>query len=277
MQELNLVYLAAGMSSRFNGKVKQLIKVGPKEETLIEVSIAQALDAQITSIIFIVGEKTEYSFKEKFGSFYKGIPVKYVKQSFDISQRDKPWGTAEAVSSILPIINGPSIVCNGDDLYGSDAYTILKQHVKHSNDSALAGYLLADVLPQEGEVNRGIVSVDHNNHVQAIEENYKLSKGNYQERGLTNKSICSMNFFLFQKDAIQLLKERVEAFKLVHKDNRTIECLLPQQVSELLQAKQITMKSYAAKNEWIGVTNPADEEIVRNYLRNADLNTSKSE
>ena len=81
-QEIAVVYIVAGISSRFGGRVKQLVKV-TDEHTLIEYSINQALKAGFTKIIFIVGEKTEQRFKEMFGNKYKGIPVQYVFQAYD--------------------------------------------------------------------------------------------------------------------------------------------------------------------------------------------------
>src|SRR3989344_9452907 len=99
MMELALVYMVAGLSKRFGGKPKGLAKVGPNGETLLEYSLNQALPAGFTKIIFIVGEKTERLFKEKFGNSYKGVPIEYAMQEYDSAKRDKPWGTADALCS----------------------------------------------------------------------------------------------------------------------------------------------------------------------------------
>lgn len=42
---LSLVYMVAGMSSRFGGKIKQFAQVGPNNSSLIEYSLQQALPA----------------------------------------------------------------------------------------------------------------------------------------------------------------------------------------------------------------------------------------
>ena len=47
-----LLYLVAGMSSRFGGNVKQMAIVGPEKETLIEYSVKQALHNKFNKIIF---------------------------------------------------------------------------------------------------------------------------------------------------------------------------------------------------------------------------------
>ena len=38
-----IIFMVAGMSSRFGGKPKQLEKIGPNDESLIEYSVNQAL------------------------------------------------------------------------------------------------------------------------------------------------------------------------------------------------------------------------------------------
>jgi choline kinase len=56
------LYRVAGISSRFGGKIKQFVRVGPSGEILIEYSLNQALSAGFTKIVFIVGDKTEVPF-----------------------------------------------------------------------------------------------------------------------------------------------------------------------------------------------------------------------
>jgi len=38
---LAVVYMVAGLTSRFEGKIKQFAKVGPDDETLIEYSLSR--------------------------------------------------------------------------------------------------------------------------------------------------------------------------------------------------------------------------------------------
>ena len=56
---LILVYMVAGISSRFGGKIKQFAPINDAGKTLIEHSLDQALPAGFTKIIFIVGNTTE--------------------------------------------------------------------------------------------------------------------------------------------------------------------------------------------------------------------------
>ena len=58
-----LVYMVGGLSSRFGG-IKQLCIVGANNETLLEISIKQALKQPFSKIIFITNKKTEHLFRK---------------------------------------------------------------------------------------------------------------------------------------------------------------------------------------------------------------------
>ena len=59
---IDIVFLVAGMSSRFNGNPKQMAKIGPNNETLIEISVNQALTQNFNSIYFITNINTQSLF-----------------------------------------------------------------------------------------------------------------------------------------------------------------------------------------------------------------------
>ena len=174
--DIALVYMVAGMSSRFNGKIKQFAKVGPNNETLIEYSLNQALPAGFTKIIFIVGEKTEQPFKEMFGDNYKTVPVKYTFQNYNKEKRDRPWGTLDALCCARDLINCPFVVCSGDDIYGKESFKTLVKHLKNNPTNATVGYKLKNVLSKVGTVNRGIFKTNSNNEVISIEEVFNINK-----------------------------------------------------------------------------------------------------
>ena len=269
MENIAIVYMVAGLSSRFGGKIKQFAEVGLQGETLMEVSLNQALPAGFTKIIFIVGEKTEIPFKEKFGDNYNGIPVYYALQKYDSKIRKKPWGTMDSLCSAKELIDCPFVVCNGDDLYGKEPFNILVRHLKKKSTNATIGYKLGDVLPEEGEVNRGIFKVkSETNIVESLKEELKISKENLYSRNLSRNNLCSMNIFAFHPEDLELLNKILIDFKEKHKNNPEIECLLPEEINKLIQAKKITMEIYPTNEKWMGITNPQDEIIVKENLRN---------
>ncbi len=265
MKEMALVYMVAGLSSRFGGKIKQFAKVGSNDETLIECSLNQALTAGFSKIIFIVGNKTQKPFRKKFGNSYHGIPIFYALQKFDEKKRDRPWGSVGALCAIKDIIDCPFVVCNGDDLYGKETFQILAKHLQNKSTNATVGYKLGNVLP-EGSVNRGIFESNPNNTVNSLREVFDITRGNLKEKALSEEDLCSMNIFALQPEVIDNLNFILQDFKEKNTGDRKIECLLPQELGNLIKSNKLTIYLYPTENNWMGITNPGDELKVREQL-----------
>jgi len=263
--DLAVLYPVAGMSSRFGGRMKWLIKVGPMGESLIEYSVNQALSAGFNKIIFIVSEQTEPYFKEIFGESYNGAKVYYAFQEFDKVARDCPWGTVDALCSGLSLIDCPTVFCNGDDIYGEDTFRIIAEHFRNGGlEDVAVGYKLLNVLPDEGRVNRGCFKFE-DNYVKDLQEIFNVEKGNLAEKGLNEDSLISMNIFGFMPETVKKLNERLVEFKEENKDSRDAECLLPNEVGGLVKGG-LRMKVYPTPCKWHGVTNLEDEHVVRAVL-----------
>lgn len=268
MKEIALVYMVAGMSSRFGGKIKCLAPVGPEDETLLEYSFKQALPAGFTKIILIVSEKTKQPIQEKFGNSYNNIPIIYATQEFDYEKRDKPWGTNDALCSAKNLINCPFVVANGDDIYGENSFRILFNHLEKETECATIGYKLENVLPEKGSVNRGVFQTNSQEEVEAIKEHLDISKENFLEKGLSLISLCSMNLFALTPQTLNFLNELLIEFKNKHKEDRKIECFLPEKLGELIKQNKIKMKLYATDDICFGITNPEDEKILKTKIKN---------
>lgn len=264
---ISIVYLVAGLSSRFGGRIKQFAKVGPNNKTLIELSMQQAIESGFTKIIFVVGNLTEAPFKSFFKDSFKNRPILYAKQSFDTSNRDKPWGTADALCSAHSVIDSSFIVCNGDDIYGKKTFKTLIGHLKKSSDDAAIGYKLLSVLPDKGSANRGVFKTDSAGYITDLKEIFSISKSNISSLGLNEDSLCSMNIFALHTSTLQKLRKRVEIFKQLYENDRKKECLLPEEFSQLIKSGEIKMRLYSATEQWFGITNPEDEESIRNALK----------
>ncbi len=268
---ISVVYMVAGLSSRFGGKVKQFAQVGPNGETLIEISMNQALSAGFNEIIFIVGEKTEKLFKEKFGFEYKGTKIAYAMQTFNPLERDKPWGTCDAVVSAKDVITGKFVVCNGDDLYGENTFKMIFEWLSKEGTPVTAGYILGSVLPEKGTVNRGIFTAGDDGCVVNIKEMIGIEKSKLSQFGLNEMNISSQNIWGLRKEDVLLLEEQLYDFKEKHKNDRKSECYLPCELSELIQKGKMKIKLLKGLGQWMGVTNPEDEEVLREVLKNAKV------
>jgi len=266
MNKICLVILAAGMSSRFGGTPKQFAKIGPNGETLIEYSVNQALKMQFSQIHFIVGEKTEKLIKNLFGNKYMDILVTYSIQTYDKSVRSKPWGTADALTTIKGYVNTPFIICNGDDIYGSETFKICYNQLVLDENISM-GFLLKDVLPESGKVNRGIFTIDKNNNMITLNETFGIEKKNVSPKMLET-AMCSVNFFGFQTNIIDIIIDRNNLFKKKNKKNKNVECLLPTVINNLVNNKIINIKVFISNDKWYGVTNPGDEIIMSQQIKN---------
>ena len=101
-----LVIMAAGIGSRFGGGIKQLEKMGPNGEIIMDYSIYDARKAGFNKVVFIIRKDIEADFKEIVGDRIASImDVEYVYQDinslpagYSVPQgRTKPWGTGQAV------------------------------------------------------------------------------------------------------------------------------------------------------------------------------------
>ncbi|VVB76227.1 Nucleotidyl transferase [uncultured archaeon] len=268
-QKIAVVYMCAGMSSRFGGKIKQFAEVGKKGETLMEVSMQQAIKAGFNEIIFIVGEKTEEPFKDKFKAGYLNTPVFYAKQTFDPAERDRPWGTVDALVSAKGVITSSFVVCNGDDLYGEKSFKIMHDFLLKSaseDECATMGYELGNVLSKQGGVNRAKYLLDAKKNVIGLEEIFDIKKENMTQKEINEKTAVSMNLFGLKEKTLELLEQRLIDYKKKNAGDRRLECYLPNELGALAKDKKITLKLLHTKDKWLGITNPGDEVAVRKEL-----------
>ena len=258
-----IVFMVAGMSSRFGGKPKQMAKVGPNNETLIEYSVNQALTCNFSKVIFITNPKTEKLFVDIFGNKYHNTPVEYIEQVYDKTKRLRPWGTTDAICSITNI-NEPFILLNGDDIYGVDAFKKGFQMMENNNTNIIGGLKIINTLPESGTVNRGVIFVN-GNKVTGMKEMLNISKSANPE--LHNK-LASVNFIGLQPNVLDLLRVILDKFKKDNPNDKKIECILPDNLNELIQTGLINMEFFEITDKILGITNPGDEDIVKQILLN---------
>jgi NDP-sugar pyrophosphorylase family protein len=260
-----LVFMVAGMSSRFNGKPKQMARVGPNNETLIEYSVNQALKQNFSKLIFITNSNTEYLFREIFKDKYLNREVLYIEQKYDKSIRTRPWGTTDAICSLIGKIEEKFILLlNGDDIYGESTFESGYKLLNDKKNNIIGGLPVIDTMPEIGEVNRGIFMVNDDEQVYKMKEFLNISKIKNPE--LMN-NLANVNFIGLHYDTLLLLNDILIKFKTENKGNPKIECLLTDNINELIESNKITMDYFSIKNKIIGLTNPEDELIVKNILR----------
>jgi NDP-sugar pyrophosphorylase family protein len=267
MTKLTAVYLAAGLSSRFGGRIKALIRVAPNNQTLMGYSMSQAKKAGFNHFVIIASKKTIDQLKEEYKDSFLGIPVEYALQETP-EWREKPFGTSHAAHSAKNIIQGSFIVLNSDDIYGENTLRLMADYLKKNKEGyCIPGYKLKNVVPENGGVNRGLISVDSENNVTKIVENFNITKKDIPSR-YSGEELISMNLFGLQPSFIDFLEKNFPKFlEKIGKDPKK-EWLLPDSISDFAEKHKIKIEVIPTDDVWVGVTNPEDEEIARKKLKN---------
>lgn len=282
MKDIALVIMAAGIGSRYGAGIKQLQKVGPKGEIIIDYSIHDALEAGFTKVIFIIRKDIEQEFKEVIGArIEKVCPVEYVFQDKNDlpggftcpEDRTKPWGTGQAVLACREILNIPFVVINADDYYGKEAYVKLHKFLSEHDDTAhqycMAGFKLANTLSENGTVTRGVCQTDAQDNLVKITETHEIMRqkdGAYTSEeaiSLSDDTLVSMNMWGVTPEFINILQDRfVEFLKQVQPGDLKAEYLLPTIIDDLLQSGQAAVKVLSSSDRWFGVTYAEDKDSV---------------
>ena len=128
-----LLIMAAGLGSRYGGN-KQIDRIGPNGEILMEYSIHDAVEAGFNKVVFVIRKSMDEQFREMIGDkISKKVEVAYAYQEYDTlpdgfvppEGRTKPYGTVHAVVCAMNLIHEPFAVINADDYYGKDAFTAM--------------------------------------------------------------------------------------------------------------------------------------------------------
>ncbi len=276
-----LLILAAGIGSRYGG-VKQMDKIGPSGESIIDYSIYDAIKAGFGKVVFVLNRKIEIDFMEMILPKLKGkIEVEYVLQEvdnipeeFEINpERIKPWGTGHAILVAKDKIQEPFAAINADDYYGPSAFAMVSEFFNSidpkTNQYCMVGYKLANTLSEHGSVSRGVCNIDNEGFLRQVTEHTKIEKTNdaigYQDENgnwdmLPGNSIVSMNFWGFTNGIFDFLEEGFEAFIRENAYDPKAEYFIPSVVTELIQKMDATVKVLKSSDQWFGVTYKEDKQ-----------------
>lgn len=269
-----LVVMAAGLGSRFGG-TKQLAEVGPQGEAFLDFAIGDAVAAGAARVVLVVRSDIEADVRRHVERQHPGRDVLYVCQDAHGPSRTKPWGTAHAVLAAASAVTGPFVVVNADDYYGPSTYRALLTAARDLADTRvlLAGFALAQTLPGDGEVTRGICTVADGELVSLVETEGIgwQADGTIRSREpagvLAADAVASMNCWAFPHSLFAELDTRFTAFLADHGQNPTAEFLLPAVIDDLRTEGRYRVEVVPTAEQWIGVTNPEDLEIARRRIR----------
>ena len=287
-----LFLLAAGMGSRYGG-LKQLDKLGPNGETIMDYSIYDAINAGFGKLVFVIRKDFEQDFRDIVLKKYESkIPCELVFQALDAlpegftcpADRQKPWGTNHAVMMGKDVIKEPFAVLNCDDFYDRDAFQVMGKFLSELPEGstgkyAMVGFRVGNTLSESGTVSRGVCETNDQNLLTSVVERTKIQRFDgvvkYQDENeewvaIPDNTPVSMNFWGFTPDYFQ---HSVEYFKEFLSDPKNMENLkseffIPLMVDKLINDGTATCEVLDTTSQWFGVTYPEDRpEVVARFAK----------
>ena len=279
-----LIIMAAGIGSRFGTGIKQLVKMAPNGEIIMDFSIYDAKAAGFTKVVFVIRKAIEAEFKEVIGNrLSKVMPVEYVYQELEDlpdgykvpAGRVKPWGTGQAILACKNVVKEPFVIINADDYYGKEAFIKLHDFLISENENkekmnlAMAGFSLKNTLSENGAVTRGVCVADANGYLEKVIETtgIQIVDGKIQcdnaevSKWITPDTMVSMNMWAGYLDFLKYIDEGFTRFLDTLGENpEKKEYLLPNIVAELLEKNLASVKVLNTSDRWIGITYKEDIE-----------------
>lgn len=267
-----LVIMAAGLGSRFGG-VKQLARVGPSNEAILDFSIKDGRAAGFGKVVLIIRADIEDDVKVHLAEQHPGADFfAFVRQDDLGPARDKPWGTLHAVLSARDELGEDFAVINADDYYGPASFQLAADAITKMGpaEAANIAFEMGKTVPPSGAVTRALCEVADGRLTAIVETNgcERLADGRLQAAGeiVAEESPVSMNLWCFRADVLADFNERWDVFFAENSDAPKAECQLPTVVGELMLDGRLSVIVNASAEQWIGITNPDDLELARTAL-----------
>lgn len=285
-----LLIMAAGLGSRYGGN-KQIDRMGPNGEILLEYSVYDAVAAGFDKVVFVIRESMKDTFREMIGSKLENrIRTEYVSQEYDSlpagfippEGRTKPYGTVHAVLSAKEVIHEPFAVINADDYYGKDAFAAMADSLHRmqgkTKAASMVAYSLKNTVSENGHVTRGVCETDAEGHLVKVTETYKImpfSDGTIRDLNtdpegiiLDPDALVSMNFWGFTPWFFDRAEQALTDFlQSGEGDPLKREFVLPSLVDQLMHTDALPVEVLSTDAVWFGITYKEDKAFVSEALR----------
>ncbi len=266
---MTLVVMAAGRGSRFGG-MKQVARVGPAGEALLDYAVYDAVRSGFDEVVFVVSDESaepvEAHVKDGCG---RHVAVRYAIQKTD--GRAKPWGTGHAVLTAGTDIEGAFAVINADDFYGQRSFDLLGGELASEHkDHILIGFRLRETLSPNGGVSRGVCEVE-DGFLTSITELHDIAEVDGVVRSregvtLTGDELISANLWGFQSSFVQVLAAEFEAFRSMRGDDPDAEFLIGDGVASLARYGDERVRVLPTPERFLGMTYADDVASLRGEI-----------
>ena len=281
---MQLLIMAAGMGSRFGG-LKQIAPMGPNDEFIIDYSIYDAIKSGFSKVVFIIKEENYDIFKETIGKRIEGkIKVEYafqktttIPEGFEVPRdRVKPLGTGQALYCTKGYVDGPLAVISADDFYGGDAFKVLGDSLKNTEDYSVIGYHIGNTIPESNSVKRGVCFTKDGKLTDIIESKVERIDGVIHGEPLDGREAytmeedhpVSMLMYGLRRDIYDYMEKDFREFLESGPDLNTCEYFLPTILDHMMK-DGLEIKVLPTTALWKGVTYKEDLEELKAHIRKA--------
>lgn len=290
LQEKALVIMAAGLGSRYGGN-KQVDRIGPDGEILMQYSIYDAIKSGFTKIVFIIKPQyTELIEEISADARANGIKTEIVYQDFSSipdfysipTDRTKPFGTVHAVLSAKDAITEPFAIINADDFYGRDAFATMSKALDNVSTGvgAMVAYELKNTVSKNGSVTRGVCQTDDGKLTKIVEvfDISLLNNGIISDKTvgiLDPETPVSMNMWGFTPNIFEAMNDSFcEFLRNIQDGDIKAEYPLPSFIGKEISENKLSINVYTTDSEWFGVTYAEDRPAVAERLINMKDNNT---
>lgn len=278
---MTLVIMAAGMGSRFGG-LKQIEPVGKNGEFIIDYSIYDAIENGFDKVVFIIKEEHLKDFQDTVGKRIEGkIKVEYAFQDKnDVpegvvvpEERVKPLGTGHALYCTRKYVDGPFAVISADDFYGKDAFKVLGDSLKNTEDYSVIGYEIGNTITENGSVKRGVCFVEDGKLTGIVESKVEKKDGVIVGEPLDGRPSytmeenhpVSMLMYGLRHNIYDYINEDIKKFFAESKDLLSDEYYLPNILDDMMK-EGLEIKVLPTTAMWKGVTYKTDLDNLKEHI-----------
>lgn len=281
-----LLILAGGLGSRYKG-LKQVEGIY-NGHSILEYSIFDALRAGFDKFVFIINAQVPINFIHKISEILKDRNTEYhwiIQEKFDfvedenlIKNREKPWGTGQAVLCTSEVITENFVVINADDLYGKSVYEKAFQMINSGKinfkNYASIPYPLKFTVSKNGSVSRGKCTLNENQQLDSVIELFEIYSNEDEiyhfedetKKTLDPETLVSMNFWILHPSFFDELKMKFQEF-LNNNPAPKSEFLLPIIIDDLIKNQKITVDIEVSDEVWKGITYPDDKAELQEFIK----------
>ena len=287
---LTLVVLAAGWGQRFGG-MKQMARVGPSGQYLLDYAMYDAARAGFERVVFVLRENMQHDFEQNFiRPLRPHLQLDHVLQGLEDLPpgfalppgRAKPWGTLHALWSARHAVQHPFALINADDFYGAPAFQAVADFLRSAPaagkgllQGCMAGYEISRTLSEHGGVNRGLCDIQNGllrtvrEYTQIARDAHGLIRGLNPEgepEVLNSQACVSMNLWAWNSDIFASVEAYLTRFFSTCMSDLQAEAYVPSWWDEVLHKGRGVCQVLPSGAQWAGLTYPQDQVHVKAHL-----------